>query len=322
MEMETPRASIAAESPRFIVVRDFFGGATTMRDAYDRHFATPFAQTFETHNVWNYWYVPQLYMYLSTEPAKVLGSEVVDHFRSALQDWSTRVLGLGRIVGPKLSLYVGGCGQGLHNDAGNGRWGFVFSLTRWKERRFDGGETILFKDVDHRVDAVVSGSSSADDKYHDLIEPNFNQLLVFDDRCLHGVRTMCGTMDPSSGRVILHGHISEEVDFADGIYVVGEQTRAAAVEALSVVQARVHQELRSAGDSLKGAVTVRATVGRGGNVSSLSVLGNRISRTREGGVPPQHALHTILANLEGLRFPAAPGTSEVTATFSVVASPV
>ena len=33
--------------------------------------------------------------------------------------------------------------QELHTDADNGPFSFTLSLTRWEERRFTGGETVL-----------------------------------------------------------------------------------------------------------------------------------------------------------------------------------
>ena len=43
------------------------------------------------------------------------------------------------------SCYINGCRQGLHADAPHGPFAFVLSLTRWEERRFSGGETLLLQ---------------------------------------------------------------------------------------------------------------------------------------------------------------------------------
>ena len=50
-------------------------------------------------------------------------------------------LGCSRVSEPWLSFYVDGCRQELHADVPQGPWAFVFSLTRWDERPFEGGET-------------------------------------------------------------------------------------------------------------------------------------------------------------------------------------
>lgn len=43
------------------------------------------------------------------------------------------------------SYYVHGSRQGWHTDAPHGPFAFVLSLTRWEERRFSGGETMLLQ---------------------------------------------------------------------------------------------------------------------------------------------------------------------------------
>ena len=45
-----------------------------------------------------------------------------------LRTWSLETLGLGTVTRPYLSLYVPGCLQGWHNDSGNGRFAYVYSL--------------------------------------------------------------------------------------------------------------------------------------------------------------------------------------------------
>jgi hypothetical protein len=54
---------------------------------------------------------------------------------------------MGDVSWPYLSLYVSGCRQGLHNDARNGCFAFVYSLTR-DQRRTVGGETLVFREED------------------------------------------------------------------------------------------------------------------------------------------------------------------------------
>ena len=47
--------------------------ARDMRAAIDRHFADPYKQNAE-HQVWNYWYVPEMYTFLRTSADKVMGA--------------------------------------------------------------------------------------------------------------------------------------------------------------------------------------------------------------------------------------------------------
>jgi hypothetical protein len=82
----------------------------------------------------------------------------------------------------------------------------VYSLTR-NERQTIGGETLVQHDVDpfraHLTRAAAGRS------FYDVIEPKFNRLVVFDDRLPHGVERVDGSMDPTEGRFVLHGHLSE-----------------------------------------------------------------------------------------------------------------
>jgi hypothetical protein len=45
--------------------------AEAMRADIDAHFAKPGAHRPNTHQVWNYWFVPELYTYLRTSPEKI-----------------------------------------------------------------------------------------------------------------------------------------------------------------------------------------------------------------------------------------------------------
>src|ERR1700722_12638487 len=98
--------------------------AEAMRADIDAHFATPQDHRAETHQIWNYLFVPELYAYLRTRPEKVFRRDRVDSFMRAVQGWSVPTLGMGSVTWPYLSLYISGCRQGWHNDALNGRFGF------------------------------------------------------------------------------------------------------------------------------------------------------------------------------------------------------
>lgn len=144
-----------------IVVEDFFAGARDMRASFDRHFSDPHGNSPAIHQVWDYWYVPGLYTYLRTDVARVLPQVLVDEFVGALRASTMASLGMSRISPLWLSLYVDGCGQELHNDAGNGRWGFVYSLTDWDRRTFAGGETLILKDSGYWDSAALARPAPA-----------------------------------------------------------------------------------------------------------------------------------------------------------------
>src|SRR3569833_1180469 len=187
--------------------------AGRLRGAVEAHFAEPHNHSPDHHQVWNYWYVPQLYTYLRTSPEKVIPQPLVMRFFQALSVFSREVLGLGHVTWPNLSLYVDGCEQHLHNDSINGRLGFVYSLTR-EPRKTIGGETIVLREGDpFRANMRRAAAGSG---LYDLIEPSFNRLTLFDDRMPHGVRRVECAMDPLEGRIVLHGHISELGAEAEG----------------------------------------------------------------------------------------------------------
>ena len=198
----------ATASQPVIVVDGFLPGrlAMAMRRDIDAHFASPQAHRRETHQVWNYWFVPELYTYLRTDADRVIGREHVDAFHEALREWSTGHLGMAQVTWPYLSLYVPGCRQDWHNDARNGRFAYVYSLTR-NERRTSGGETLVLREGDPFRGNLVSATSGRG--FYEAIEPRFNRLVIFDDRLPHAVERVDGLMDPVEGRIVLHGHLSE-----------------------------------------------------------------------------------------------------------------
>jgi hypothetical protein len=51
---------------------------------------------------------------------------------------------------------------------------------------------------------------------YDKVPSRSNQLLVFDDRVIHGVQPLQETMDPRAGRVVLHGHLNMEAGILNG----------------------------------------------------------------------------------------------------------
>jgi hypothetical protein len=293
----------AALRERFFVIDDFLPLelAETMRRAIDDHFAEPARHTPETHQVWNYWFVPELYAYLRTQPEKVIANGSVVAFLSRLQAWSTQTLGLARITWPYLSLYVSGCRQGLHNDSVNGRFGYVYSLTR-NERRTSGGETIVHREGDaFRTLRAEPGASHA---FFDAIEPRFNRLVVFDDRMPHAVERVDGSMDPREGRFVLHGHISESEPIIAGA-LSGEILVGAARRALEAFAAGRFL------DGYHGPLTLLIAVEPDGRVSACRVLLDRVIHPDAGDRRWPGLLGELVRSFEAIQFPAADGQSKL-----------
>ena len=273
--------------------------ARQMRAAIDRHFALPYKQTAE-HQVWNYWYVPDMYTFLRTAPDKVIGRELLERFHAALTAWSWKVLGLGYVTHPYLSLYVDGCQQSIHNDATNGRFGYVYSLTL-DQRETKGGETIVFHEGDlfrSRLTNMTGGRGGL----YEMIEPKFNRLAIFDDRIPHGVNRIEGSMDPVHGRLVLHGHISETGPGVRGPLrpeQVGPLVEEAANEALSRFQIRSDPH---------GPIALRLTIREDGRVQQARLVLDRLAFP--DGQSTAGMAEAVVERSLRLSFPAAPAPTE------------
>jgi hypothetical protein len=99
-------------------------------------------------------------------------------------------------------------------DPPKGRWIYKLSLTHWDRRRFSGGETLILERPNGRptlfrpqVVPIVG---------YKVVDPGFNDLLVFDSRLAYGVEPLQGVMDPYDSRIVLYGHIREGGPVARG----------------------------------------------------------------------------------------------------------
>lgn len=292
--------------PGFSVIDDFFPEARDLRGGIDSHFASPEKHRADSHQVWNYWHVPGLYTYLRTSPEKVLARPLVERFLSKLRALALFRYGLGQITWPYLSLYVAGCQQGLHNDSRNGRLGYVYSLTLWDERKFLGGETLIFKEQDYFGSAAITQANAGLGLY-ELVPARFNRLLLFDDRLLHAVPRIEGTMVPQEGRIVLHGHVSE-----GPVAVTGALAQAAAAAVVEEARPALDRLVAQAGAGLAGLVSVRLTLEGGGAAVKDEVLFDRLLPTAPGAAAPEAAIAALRAALRKLKFPAADGSSLVT----------
>jgi 2-oxoglutarate-Fe(II)-dependent oxygenase superfamily protein len=290
-----------AASQPILVVDGFLPGrlAMAMRHDIDAHFAKPEAHRRDTHQVWNYWFVPELYSYLRTDAERVIGRDHVDAFHGALRAWSTGHLGMAEASWPYLSLYIPGCRQGWHNDARNGRFAFVYSLTR-NERRTTGGETLVMRDGDPFRDHLVSATAGRG--LYEAIEPRFNRLVIFDDRLPHAVERVDGLMDPVEGRFVLHGHLSE-----GSAIIAGALPAAAATEQLNEVLARFGVEMAASVALYHGPLVFRVTVNAAGAVEACEIIVDRVIHPDPGHVGWESVRANLAGRLKALKFPAAKG---------------
>lgn len=295
---------------RYLVVDDFMPGdlALAMRTAIEAHFGRPHRQSQNTHMIWNYWHVPGLYTYFRTLPERLLGLPLTESFQSRLSEWSADTLGLLPGNSSYLSLYVNGCRQGQHNDSANGRFGFVYSLTR-DLRKTSGGETLIWREEDYRG-AWMSRPCAGED-FFEAIEPRFNRLLVFDDRVPHAVQLVEGNMDPLEGRIVIHGHIREA-----GPIVCGQLPQETVREIGNQLVAQYAAEL---GDALRiyhGPAAVSFTVRTDGSVADVRVILDRVRRLRGEGPNIQEMLAGLVRRISGLRFPEGNRETAVTIPFA------
>jgi hypothetical protein len=268
--------------------------AREMRAAIDGHFANPYKQTAE-HQVWNYWFVPDMYTFLRTAPDKVVGRALLDRFHGALTSWAWSVLGLGNVTYPYLSLYVDGCQQSIHNDATNGRFGYVYSLT-WDQRETRGGETIVYHEGDLYRSCLTTMTGGRGGLY-EMIEPRFNRLAIFDDRMPHGVNRIEGSMNPVHGRLVLHGHISETGPGVRGPLMpqqVGPLVEEAANEALSRFDMKCDPH---------GPLVVRVVVQPDGSVEQAWPVLDRLAFP--DGMSTEGMAEAVVEAVRAVRFPAA-----------------
>jgi hypothetical protein len=287
--------------------------AAAMRADIDAHFAEPGNHRADTHQVWNYWFVPELYTYLRTSPEKVIRRDRLERFVGGLQGWAIAALGMGQVSWPYLSLYVGGCRQGLHNDATNGRFAFVYSLTR-DRRRTSGGETLVFREGDPFRSRLVQASAGRG--FYDAIEPKFNRLVVFDDRLPHAVERVEGSMDPLEGRFVLHGHLSET-----GMIVAGALAAAAVEEPVGRVLRDFAARYPARLALYQGPLALRCVIGCGGSVESCRVLVDRVVHADPGDTEWEPLLAELVAQFKKLRFPAATGDTTITQPLAFGARP-
>lgn len=188
------------------IIENFWQGASDARARFERWFDDPHLHG-AAQEIWNWWYVPGHYTYMRTHAVKILTQPVVDSFVADLTAWARAGIAPNAAVTiPWLSMYTDGCRQEMHNDALNGSFGYVLSLTDHTSRQGIGGDTVIWRQgAEARSFAGVEAMGSY--SFYDLVEPVFNRLIIFDDRVPHAVTQVSGSPDPLDARLVLHGHI-------------------------------------------------------------------------------------------------------------------
>jgi len=288
-----------------VIVDRFAPEAALLRRAFDDKLADP-RRAHADRFVWDYWHVPGQYTALRTPAWTYFPRQIYRRWHHRLVTWGRERLGCHDISPPWLSCYVEGCRQELHGDLPHGPWAFVFSLTRWRERTFSGGETLLLRDgvLDYWHDFASERSVEQPELIRE-IEPRFARLVVFDPRIPHGVRTVTGTHDPREGRLVIHGWFVQPRPFVRGPL---------AVRALT---ARIGELTDQLGAWL-GALPIAGTIGfafavdRRGGVRGVRVLSDTTRVPARDDTARRKLVRKIREAIAGWRFGTQRGPSKVT----------
>lgn len=291
---------------RHHVVENFFGEAEAMRTAFDSKVKDAYKQTVH----WQYFCAPQMYTYLRTVPQQVLPDALWGRFMQHLKDWCIANTGLIPTGPPNMHLMINGCTLGLHSDFHNGTLGFVYSLTRWNTRKFSGGETLLMRDgvpsyKKHHVQGEV---------LYELVPAQFNQLLLFDDRIVHGTQTIEGSMDPLEGRLALVGHLR-----ATSPVVRGALAAPVARQVILDFQRALAEPVKAHKD-VQGTLSFRLDVTADGKVGAVTTLTDNLVTAHSGYEANDEVAAVrslVLQRLAALTFPQATGASSIVAAVLV-----
>jgi hypothetical protein len=120
-----------------------------------------------------------------------------------------------------------------------------------------------------------------------LIPRPFNQLLVFDDRLIHGVTSVQGSMDPREGRVVLQGHLR-----CAPASVSGSLGPAAVAKAIGALAAEACERGAEAG--WRGLAVFRFTIAPAGHVSAARLLYHTL---RSATANPRRSVGPLLRGL-------------------------
>jgi hypothetical protein len=253
--------------------------------------------------VWDYWHVPGQYAYFRTHARRFFRPDLYRRFTAAVREWGGTHLGCDRITEPWLSYYLDGCRQELHTDVPQGPWAFVFSLTRWEERRFTGGETLLAgAEVLDYWRGFDPGRPLEADTLLGRLPSRYNQLTVFDARIPHGVARVEGTHDPLQSRVVVHGWFRTPSLSVRGALRPNEA---------APVIARLREDWRAllTGDRITGLAIWRLRVGPDGAVTAADLLADTL-------VPAAPDLDAMGRRLRTAEFPSSPGETVITLPLS------
>lgn len=296
-------------SAHFHIQKNFFPQISDFTNHYDSIFKKPLEATADRF-CWDYWNVPDQYTHLRTPAWEFFPEDLYSEWHQAIVRFGQENLGCHEITPPWLSCYIDGCKQELHADLPHGPWAFVFSLTAWKKRSFQGGETLILKPkiLNYWQSGTVQKQAGLNSSgVYDVIAPEYNQLLVFDPRYPHGVREVRGTQDVAAARLVIHGWFVDPKPWVLG----GLQKSEAAVA--EVLNDFVQSFVGNLGDeALDGILTLRLSVGKSGKLENVRILSNTLVILDNRASILAGKMNRVLAKCKAIQFPKASKPSQIT----------
>lgn len=284
----------------------FFDGAEELRTSFERSVG-PTREGSSGRFVWDYWHIPDQFTYLRTPAVNVIPPSLLARFMSRLRQWGGDHLACGRADLPWLSYYMDGCRQELHSDVIQGTWSYVYSLTRWGERVFSGGETLLGAPRLLAYWEAFDQEQSTEARHLiERIPARFDQLCVFDSRLPHGVATVQGARAPLEARVALHGWFHPAEVSVQGALSIDQVT-----PKIDQLRRRVVQRRATAGERVLGQSCWRLSVDRAGAVHEVEAVVDNLVAAEPHAPAPDAVLRADEADLRDLTFPSAAGPSVV-----------
>lgn len=289
-------------------IQNFATQAKPMRSFFEEQFADPRA-LHSKRFVWDKWLVPDQYSLLRTPASSYFPEKLYQSFEQQLVEFGQNVLGCAELTPPWLSVYTDGDSQNWHADNPHGPWAYVFSLTPWTKRKFQGGETLIMKPamLDYwRPENLSKGLETQD--LMETIPASFNQLLVFDPRLPHAVSRVGGVQDPAEGRLVIHGWFTKPCPFVEGAL-----SKKKNFDWLDETLREITTPLAGAAPVV-GCASFRVKVAASGAVSEVKALADSL-HSYDARISSKSILQKISSGLKSARFPEARGVSAMTIPF-------
>jgi hypothetical protein len=296
-------------SSHLVIEREFFGRAADMRAEFEARVGPDRAAS-PQRLAWDYWYVEGQYAYMRSLARHFFSPNLYRSFLTILRGWGAEHLGCTACSELWISYYVDGCRQNLHTDVGQGTWAIVFSLTRWDQRRFTGGETVLLNPtiLDYWRGFDPDRPMEHAQLFHH-IPSRFNELIVFDARIPHAVTPVEGSRDPMDSRVVLHGWFNEPTPWFDGCL-----TRAEAEPAADQLCAAWNLK-RSGLGRMHGVLTVRLRISADGEVERVEPLAATLVSLEGRPTAAEQAIAMAVEAAGLARFPRCGGGTAIVLPF-------